>query len=260
MEDISTILKLVREGCWMTSIDLKDAYYSVKICEEDQKFLKFFYYKSYYTFTCYPNGLSSCPRKFTKIFKPILAKFRKEGHIISCYIDDLYVQASSYEQRIVSTLHVISTLVQLGFVIHPDKSVLIPKQNITALGFNIDSCLMTVSITDAKILKIRSLIQETLKNKDDLKIRNVAKIIAQIVSTFPASRFGKLYYRHLEKDKSRALTAAKGNFEALMTVSEEGETELIWWLNNITSMYKEIIPPNIQKTLYSDASKIGWGG
>ena len=56
MEDISTILKLVRKGCWMTSIDLKDAYYSVKICEEDQKFLKFLYNKSYYMFTCYPNG------------------------------------------------------------------------------------------------------------------------------------------------------------------------------------------------------------
>ncbi len=67
-----------------------------------------------------------------------------------------------------------------------------------------------------------------MKNKDNLKIRNVAKIIGHIVPTFPASKFGKLYYRHLEKDKSRALTAAKGNFEALMTVSKEGKTELIW--------------------------------
>ena len=165
-----------------------------------------------------------------KFFKPILAKFRKEGHIVSCYIDDLYVQTGSYEQCVVSTLHVISTLVQLGLVIHPDKSVLIPKQNITALGFNIDSCLMTVSITDAKILKIQSLIQETLKNKDILKIRNVPKIIGHIISTLPASKFGKLYYRNLEKDKSGVLTAARGNFEAIMTISDEGVNELIWWL------------------------------
>ena len=83
---------------------------------------------------------------------------------------------------------------------------------------------MTVSITDAKILKIQSLIQETLKHKDNPKIRNVAKIIAigHIISTLPASKFGKLYYRHLEKDKSGALTAARRNFEALMTVSDEG--------------------------------------
>ena len=41
METITTILSLVRPNCYMGTIDIKDAYYSVPVCEEDQKYLKF---------------------------------------------------------------------------------------------------------------------------------------------------------------------------------------------------------------------------
>ena len=66
MENIHTILGLVTPGCWMASIDLKDAYYSVKIHPQYQKYLKFTYANQLYMYTAYPNGLSSCPRRFTK--------------------------------------------------------------------------------------------------------------------------------------------------------------------------------------------------
>ena len=36
METITTILSSVRPNCYMGSIDIKDAYYSVPVCEEDQ--------------------------------------------------------------------------------------------------------------------------------------------------------------------------------------------------------------------------------
>ena len=66
METIHSVLKLVTPGCWMASVDLKDAYYSVKIHQSHQKFLKFRYNDTLYNYTVYPNGLASCPRKFTK--------------------------------------------------------------------------------------------------------------------------------------------------------------------------------------------------
>ena len=43
MESIQTVLKLVTPNCWMASLDLKDAYYSVKIRPDFQKCLKFSY-------------------------------------------------------------------------------------------------------------------------------------------------------------------------------------------------------------------------
>lgn len=41
METIRSALCLVKQGCWMASIDLKDAYYSVPIYSTDRKFLKY---------------------------------------------------------------------------------------------------------------------------------------------------------------------------------------------------------------------------
>ena len=41
MDTIQTALKLMRPGCFMASVDLKDAYYSVPVAEEDRKYLKF---------------------------------------------------------------------------------------------------------------------------------------------------------------------------------------------------------------------------
>ena len=57
----------------MTSIDLKDAYYSVRISEKDSKYLKFYAGKKVLKFVVLPNRLFSGPRKFTKLTKPPIA-------------------------------------------------------------------------------------------------------------------------------------------------------------------------------------------
>lgn len=45
--------------------------------------------------------------------------------------------------------------------------------------------------------------------KDQDKIRNVAKVIGLIVSSFSAIEIGKLFYRNLEKEKIEALKKSK---------------------------------------------------
>ena len=127
----------------VASIDLKDAYYSVKIHPEHLRFLKFTYKGQLYKFTIFPNGLSSCPRMFTKIMKPLLAKIRLLLHIISGYLDDLYLQNHYYEGCVRVIIDTLQILEQYGFTIHPDKLVLIPSQTITVLGFVINSKDMT---------------------------------------------------------------------------------------------------------------------
>ena len=76
MDTISTILNLVDTDCFMTKIDIKSAYYSIKIHKVFRKFLKFYQDGSLYKFRCMPNGLTSGPRVFTKLMKPVLAFLR----------------------------------------------------------------------------------------------------------------------------------------------------------------------------------------
>jgi hypothetical protein len=40
----------------MGAIDLRDAYYSIKICPQDRKYLRFIWRNTLYQFTACPNG------------------------------------------------------------------------------------------------------------------------------------------------------------------------------------------------------------
>ena len=81
MDTFRTALKLIRPGCFMASVDLKDAYYATPIAEEDRKLRLMLQWKGkYYQFTCLPNGLPSAPRIFTKILKAVYTRLRSIGH------------------------------------------------------------------------------------------------------------------------------------------------------------------------------------
>jgi hypothetical protein len=41
MDTFKTALKLIKPNCFMASIDVRHAYYSVAIAHEDRKFLRF---------------------------------------------------------------------------------------------------------------------------------------------------------------------------------------------------------------------------
>ena len=73
----------------MATIDLKDAYYSVKIDGNDKCFPKFLCNSKLLKFFVLPNGLSLGHRKFTKLTKPPLAMLRTQGYTVAIYIDDI---------------------------------------------------------------------------------------------------------------------------------------------------------------------------
>ena len=90
-----------------------------------------------YEYIAYPNGLFSCPRKFTKLLKPLLCVLGTKGHIIIIFIDNLLLIATSYKKCCATILETISVLSDLGFVVHVEKSVFVPQQQATFLGFRI---------------------------------------------------------------------------------------------------------------------------
>ena len=59
MDTLETAIRLMTPGCFMTSIDLRDAYYSVPTASEHQKYLKFFWPDQLYAFNCLQMGLTS---------------------------------------------------------------------------------------------------------------------------------------------------------------------------------------------------------
>jgi hypothetical protein len=213
----------------MTSLDLRDAYYSVPIAESDRKYLKFCWDNNLYHFNVLPNGLSSGPRLFTKILKPPFAKLRSLGFVITGYIDDSLLVAQSREQA-AKAAHVSATFLEkLGFIIHKEKSIFTPTQEIEYLGFVINSIEMKVFLPTHKRQEIKEACHKLLEQGKH-KIRNVAKVIGKLVAAFPAVQYGPLHYRALEKDKTEALKFSHGHFDRYMFISNDAKEELQWWI------------------------------
>ena len=157
METLQSVLSLITPGCYLASLDPKDAYYSVPIHPDYTKFLKFIWKNLFYKFLVLPNGLCCGPRKFTKLMKRFIATLRLDGHIIATYIDDLINVGLTFNDCVKNIIASIKLLNSLGFIIHSDKSIFLPKQEITFLGFNINLQKMEITLTDSK--NFESLLQ-----------------------------------------------------------------------------------------------------
>lgn len=149
-------------NCYMATIDLKDAYYSVSEKQSDRKYLRFISKNELFQFTCLPNGLSSAPRIFTKLMKPVYSVLRCQGFENVGYIDNSFLKGSTYHDCEVSTNTTTKLFRDLGFTLNEAKSFLTPSQIITFPWFVLNSMHMTVSLTPRKALKILSKATEIL--------------------------------------------------------------------------------------------------
>ena len=57
MENIHSVLHLMNPDCFMTSLDIEDAYYSVSIRSSDRQYLRFMFKGRLYEYLVLPNGL-----------------------------------------------------------------------------------------------------------------------------------------------------------------------------------------------------------
>jgi len=258
MESLKSVLDLIERNCYMASIDLKDAYYSMSIHPNDRKYLRFIWNGTLFQFTCLPNGLSSAPRWFTKLLKPIFSQLRSSGFVSVYYLDDTWLMGRSIEECNLNVSNTLEMLQKAGFLVNEEKSRMSASQMISFLGFDINSKTMTVSLPADKRFEILSLCNILLKG-NSFKIRFVARVIGKLVSCLPAVQFGALFYRYLETDKIKSLKLSAGDYDSYMTLTEDSKSELKWWIDNALNCSRPIDLPDYSCTLTTDASKLGWG-
>ena len=126
MDMLESAIRLMKPGCFMSSIDLHNGYYSIPISPSFRKYLKFAWRGFLFQFCALPMGLTSSTRIFTKMLKPVFATLRSQyGHNCLGYVDDSFY---SVEDCCEATLHATQLFTCLRFVIHPTKSVFHPTQ------------------------------------------------------------------------------------------------------------------------------------
>ena len=149
MHSLSTCTDFMEPGCYMASIDLKDVFHTIPMDPFYTKYLKFKVGDTVYKYLVLPMGFRDSPKLFCKILKPVLAHLRSKGLISSIYIDDFYLQGSSYLDCLNNVNTTLELLRFLGFEIS-NKSSLTPSTSLQPLDFILNSCDMSISLGNNK--------------------------------------------------------------------------------------------------------------
>ena len=103
-------------------------------------------------FQCLPFGLSSVPRTFTKVFKPVIALVGKRGLRVIIYLDDLLLMHQGKKGLTQSFNKVCLQFSNLGFIIKKEKCSTPPLQSIVFLGALLISINTSVEEPHTKLL------------------------------------------------------------------------------------------------------------
>ena len=144
----------------MFLFDIKSGYHHVLIFPPHQTFLSFsWFYQGkvrYFCFRVLPFGLCSAPFVFTKIFRSLVAYWKRDGIHIVVYLDDGLGKGPSYQVALAHSTRVKTDLVRSGFVPSLEKSVWVPTSVLDWLGFTIDLFQGLLFVPGTKLKRVLS--------------------------------------------------------------------------------------------------------
>ena len=139
METAASVLLSVREGDFLASIDLKDAYFQIPFYQSSRKLLRFLSEGTVYQFKVLCFGLSTTPQVFTRVFAAVSAWAHSHGISLLRYLDDWLVLASSETEAKKNVQDLLSLCHSLAIVINEGKSDPVPSQTANYLDMTIDA-------------------------------------------------------------------------------------------------------------------------
>ena len=134
METTQTVLQSLREGDWLVSLHLQDAYLQVLVHPSSRRYLRFCVGESVYQFRALYFGLSTAPQVFTRVMAPVSVIMHRHGFRILRYLDDWLVLASTFQESVQARNFLLWLCQNLGIHVNLPKSSLTPMQTQDYLG------------------------------------------------------------------------------------------------------------------------------
>ena len=243
METIQSVLLSIRQGDWMASIDLKEAYLQVPVHPASRHFLRFVFRGTVYQFKALCFGLSTAPQVFTRVMAPVSAILHSLGIRMRRYLDDWLVQSSSRESLLEDLQTVVRLCHELGIIINPKKSNLVPSQVVQYLGVVIDSTSFRASPSVARIARLQSTaaaFQSCASPTASLWL-SLLGVLSSLAHLVPG---GRLWMRSLQLCLHRSWN--RQDLEATVLASMECLRDLQWWLH-LPRLSRRVSAPSVSR-------------
>ena len=261
MEGLQTVRDLLQPGDFMTKVDISDAYPHILIPQEMRHLFRFVWQGQLYQYRSLCFGLSSAPRVFTKLMKPVVDYIRSMGIRCVIYLDDILIMARSPGESRRHTQLVLDLLRYLGLLVKPSKVVAEPSQLIEFLGVEVDSVRMMFTVPLDKIKKLQKQIRQTIDKQftRTLTRRQLAGVIGKVTAMAGAVFTARLHTWPLLHELNMHRNSRWD--KAIGSLSTHCITELRWWQQQLTAWNgKSVIPATHSWVVTTDAAKSGWGG
>ena len=254
METVASVLLSVREGDFLASLDLKDAYFQIPIHPSSRKLLRFMSEGTVYQFRTLCFGLSTAPQVFTKVFAAVSVWAHSHGIRLLRYLDGWLVLASSEQEP--GRLSLCHTL---GIVINEKKSDLVLSQTAKYLGMTIDTKADKVFPSLARVEKILMVAESfcTMASPLAQLWQVVLGHLASLERLVPHSR---LRMRSLQWHHKAHWSPETHPPSLPVPLPQEARRDLSWWMvkdHLLTGVRFGTPAPDLH--LYSDVSCSGWG-
>ncbi|KAN0025830.1 hypothetical protein ACTFIU_000093 [Dictyostelium citrinum] len=202
MEGIKNLPSMVKQGYYMVKLDIKKAYLHVLVDPHYRDLFLFVWKGVHYRWKTMPFGLSTTPRIFTKLLRPVLRMLRELNVSVIAYLDDLLIVGSTKEECLSNLDKTMKLLVKLGFKLNLEKSVLEPTQSITFLWLQIDSVSMKLLVPKEKKKSVIKEIRNFLK-LDSCTPRKLAGLKGKLIALKDAVIPFRLRLGSMIRDPSR---------------------------------------------------------
>ena len=255
-------------------LDISSAFHHVEFHSRSTKFMGFQYGGRSYCWRSLPFGLTSAPRVFTAVTRPLVNLWRRSGFRVLPYLDDFPNAARSWEAARDQARQMTSDLEDVGFLVQAKKCIGVddPLSTIRALGFDIDLAAQLFRCPIEKLERMAKLASDLLAAKHKVAVKRVAGVAGLIgsatVAIGPMARIRTRSMRNLQ-DRLRPGEdpSDRRAWNRHIAISPQARAELTWWAANAVSAGAEgmpiaqVLPVLVAEAMMgSDASASGWGG
>ena len=257
METPQSVLRSIRQGDWMISLDLQDAYLQFPIHPESRRYLRFTMGGVPYQFRVLCFGLTTAPQVFTRLMAPISAILHRYGIRMLRYLDDWLILAESRTTCLQARDRLLQLCEELGLQMNHRKSSLVPSQDMTYLGMQILSVRFVAKPTETRVVNLLNIIEEFLSSLDP-PAALWRRLLGYLSSLTLLVKGGMLRMRSLQ-----IRLRSRWNFrDDYLRISWDPlcQEDLLWWSWAIQQWEGvDLSLPVPDLSFYSDASDVGWG-
>ena len=257
METPQSVLRSIRPGDWMISLDLQDAYLQVPIHPESRRYLRFTMGGVSYQFRVLCFGLTTAPQVFTRLMAPISSILHRYGIRMLRYLDDWLILAGSRTACLQARDRLLQVCEELGLQVNFKKSSLIPSQDMTYLGMRIQSVRFVAKPTETRVGNLLKIIEEFLSSPAP-PAALWRRLLGHLSSLTLRVKGGMLRMRSLQ-----IRLRSRWDFrDELLRIPWDPlcQEDLLWWSWAIQKREGvDLSLPVPDLSFYSDASDVGWG-